>query len=151
MCRSSNEPGGPRRCPAHARAKLAAAIAEVDDLERREIKLYRQASKYAADLIAPAARASSCFAAPTRHVDQLREMASEGELDVTDYRDAYRDMLVARRSRHSTRTNQRAALDEVDVRRSQAQISLEKAGLPPAEAAQHLDTIDRETGFAPPF
>lgn len=35
MCRSSREPGGPRRCPAHGRAQLEASLAAVEACERR--------------------------------------------------------------------------------------------------------------------
>lgn len=41
MCRSSNEPGGPRRCPSHGRAKVRGAIAEVVALADHEANIAR--------------------------------------------------------------------------------------------------------------
>ena len=41
MCRSSREPGGPRRCPAHGRAQLEASLAAVEACERRLGELER--------------------------------------------------------------------------------------------------------------
>ncbi len=41
MCRSSTEPGGPRRCPSHGRAKIREAIAEVTTLAQREAGIAR--------------------------------------------------------------------------------------------------------------
>ena len=73
MCRSSTEPGGPRRCPSHAHAKLADALAEVLALEERELQLYREASQYASDLMGPSSRAHSWYRQAEREVEQMRE------------------------------------------------------------------------------
>jgi len=41
MCRSATDPGGPRRCPSHGRAKLSRASAEVAALAARAAGIAR--------------------------------------------------------------------------------------------------------------
>lgn len=41
MCRSSSEPGGPRRCPSHGRTKLRESLVEVGALVEREAGIAR--------------------------------------------------------------------------------------------------------------
>ncbi len=41
MCRSAREPGGPRRCPSHGRAKIRAAITEVTTLVEHQVGIAR--------------------------------------------------------------------------------------------------------------
>jgi hypothetical protein len=41
MCRSSREPGGPRRCPSHGRAKIRETVAQISALEERQAGLAR--------------------------------------------------------------------------------------------------------------
>ncbi len=152
MCRSSNQPGGPRRCPSHAHRKFADALAEVLALELRELELYREASKYAADLMVPSSRASYWYRQAVQDVEQMRdEYGERSDIDIEDYREAYRDMLAAKRASDQTHAEARQALDSLKGRREEATQALASAGLCGDEAERMLDGIDRDTALAPPF
>jgi hypothetical protein len=154
MCRSSAEPGGPRRCPAHARARLAASTAAVAELELREAALYRAASVDAIAATTLSYRANSGLREAHERVGDLRrQWITEGdrELIVSDYRQAYRDLLTARHRSDVARQPAQEALALLDDRRGHAHVALKEAGLSSEEADAYLDAIDRETGYAPPF
>lgn len=152
MCRSSNEPGGPRRCPSHAQAKFADALADVLALELRELELYREASKYAADLMGPSSRAHYWYRQAEADVEQLREEHGErSDIHLEDYREAYRELIAAKRAAEQTQTEERQALDALKGRRAEATHALVDVGLCGDEAERMLDGIDRDTALAPPF
>lgn len=152
MCRSSNEPGGPRRCPSHAHAKFADALAEVLALEARELQLYREASQYAADLMGPSSRAHYWYRQAEREVEQLRdEYGDRSDIHLEDYRQAYREFIAAKRAAEQTQAEQRQALDALKQRRATATDALLGAGVCGDEAERMLDGIDRDTTLAPPF
>lgn len=152
MCRSANEPGGPRRCPSHAHAKFTAALAEVLALEARELQLYREASQYASDLMGPSSRAHYWYRQAEREVEQMRDDYGErSDIHLEDYREAYRDLIAAKRASEQTQTEQRQALDALKNRRAEATDALLDVGLCGDEAERMLDGIDRDTALAPPF
>ena len=77
MCRSRNESGGPRRCPAHARTPLRSALTEVAELERFERTLFREACVRAAEAIQRSSRDSTELRECTEVVQALRWEAAE--------------------------------------------------------------------------
>lgn len=152
MCRSSNEPGGPRRCPSHAHAKFADALAEVLALEARELELYREASQYASDLMGPSSRAHYWYRQAEREVAQMREeYGDRSDIHLEDYRQAYQEFIAAKRAAEQTQTEQRQALDALKQRRAAATDALLGVGVCGDEAERLLDGIDRDTALAPPF
>ena len=152
MCRSANEPGGPSRCPSHAHTKFADALAEVLALEARELQLYREASQYASDLMGPSSRALYWYRQAEREVEQMRdEYGERSEIHLEDYREAYRDLIAAKRASEQTQAEQRQALDALKHRRAEATDALLDVGLCGDEAERMLDGIDRDTALAPPF
>ena len=152
MCRSSNEPGGPRRCPSHAHARFADALAEVLALERRELELYREASKHAADLMVPTSRAHRWYRDVNRDVEQMRaEYGDRSDFDTGGYREAYRDMLAAKREADRSALAERQALELVQRRRRSATEVLQTAGICSEEADRVITAIDRDTALEPPF
>ena len=152
MCRSRNEPGGPRRCPSHAHAKFADALAEVLALEERELQLYREASQYAADLMGPSSRAHSWYRQAEREVEQMRQdYGDSGEIQLHDYRQAYQDLIAAKRAAEQTQAEQRQALHALQQHRTTTTEALTDAGMCGDETARILDGIDRDTALAPPF
>lgn len=148
MCRSNREPGGPRRCPSHGRARFADALAEVRFLELRELELYREASKCVADLAAPAQQAQAWYRQAVQEVNHLRDDAAERDIDTHHYRQAYREMRAAQRAAAQTRDREQEARNTLDERRAAATCLLSAAGL---DAQPVLDSIDIETTLAPPF
>ena len=152
MCRSANEPSGPRRCPSHAYAKYSRARAEVLALEIRELELYREISQLAADLIGPSASAHRCYREAVQQVEQLRaEYNASGDIPLEDYREAYREMLSAKEKVDRISAVERQALDVVEQRRGTATEALSAVGICAEEADRVLTGIDRETTLAPPF
>jgi len=152
VCRSSSEKGGPRRCPSHAHAKFANALAEVLALELRELELYREASKFAADLMGPTSSAHHWYRQAEREVRQMRdEYGDRPDISLEDYREAYRGMLDAKRRADETAAAERQALDVVEERRRSATEALNATGVCTEEADRVLTGIDRDTALAPPF
>lgn len=154
MCRSSGEPGGPRRCPAHARSRLVTSIAAVEELELREAALYRAASVAATVATQHSHHVTQRLHSAKSAVKDLREWAAEdgpNDAIIDEYREAYRDFLNARRAHDAAQEPTQEALSLLAHRRGQAQVALEKIGLTPADATNYLNAIDRKTGFTPPF
>ncbi len=151
MCRSRHEQGGPARCPSHARAKLAAALAEVLALEAREVELYRQASQQVADLVAPAEQAQAWYRQARREVEDLRVRNGEDGVDAGHYRQAYRDLVESKRAAEQVRAAQRPARELLDRRRRVAVEALTLAGVSGDDAQRALDGIDVDTELCPPF
>ncbi len=80
-------------------------------LETRELKLYREASKYAADSMGPSSRAHYWYRQAEREVEQMRDEHRErSDIHLADYREAYRDLIAAKRAAEQTRAEQRHAL-----------------------------------------
>ena len=152
MCRSREEPGGPARCPSHARARFAAALADVLALEAREVELYRQASARAAELAGPVDRAQAWYRQAQREVEDLRRLNSQsGVVDVDRYRQAYRELLSAKRDADQARLAQRPAHDLLERRRSEAVAALRAAGVDGPSVDRILADIDIDTTLDPPF
>jgi hypothetical protein len=151
VCRSRHEPGGPARCPSHARARFADALAEVLALEARELELYRQASARVADLVGPVDRAQAWYRQAQRTVEDLRMLNAENDIDPAQYRQAYRDMRSAQREADKARQAHRPARDLLERRRREAVAALSAAGLNEPSAERILDHIDIDTTLQPPF
>jgi hypothetical protein len=152
MCRSASEKGGPRKCPSHAHKRFAHALAEVLALELAELEAYREASKYAADLMGPTSSAHRWYQEAEREARQMRdEYGDRVDITIEDYRDAYREMLEARKKADATYAAERQALEVVKARRLIATEALNAAGICDEEADRVLTGIDRETALAPPF
>jgi hypothetical protein len=151
VCRSRHEPGGPARCPSHARARFADALAEVLALEARELELYRQASARVADLVGPVEQAQAWYRQAQRTVEDLRMLNAENDIDPAQYRQAYRDMRSAQREADKARQAHRPARDLLERRRREAVAALSAAGLNEPSAERILDDIDIDTTLQPPF
>jgi hypothetical protein len=116
------------------------------------LELYREASKHAADLMVPTAQAHRWYRDANRDVEQMRaEYGDRSELDTRGYRDAYRDMLAAKREADRSAVAERQALEVVQRRRRSATEVLQTAGICHEEAARVLTAIDRDTALDPPF
>lgn len=154
MCKSAAEPGGPRRCAGDVRAKLAASVAAVDALETQYEILFRAACELAVVTGAQRHRALSRSRHAAGRRDELRdeiyEYGGKGAA-LAEYRDVYRDLLVANREADATAAPAKAALAHLDARRAQALSALQSSGLSAGEANAQLDRIERDTAFAPPF
>ena len=116
------------------------------------LELYREASKFAADLMGPSSSAHRWYQQAERDVRDMRdEYGERSEVSLADYREAYREMLEARKKAAETYAAERKALDVVDERRRRATEALNAAGICAEEADRVLTGIDRDTALAPPF
>jgi len=121
-------------------------------LEERELQLYREASQYASDLMGPSSRAHSWYRQAEREVEQMREQYGHREdIHLEDYREAYQDLIAAKRAAEQTQTEQRQALEALRQQRAATTDALAEAGVCGDETARILDGIDRDTALAPPF
>lgn len=154
MCKSAAEPGGPRRCAGDVRAKLAASITTVETLTSHHEILFRAACESAVTAGQQRHRALSRSRQAAGRRNELREEIYEyggHGAALSEYRDAYRELLVADREVHATAAPAKAALAVLDQRRAAACAALQASGLSAAEANAQLDHIERDSTFAPPF
>lgn len=154
MCKSAAEAGGPRRCAGDVRAKLSASVAAVESLETQHEALFRAACEAAVTTGQQRHRALSRRRAAAGRRDQLRDEIYEYGGDgsaLSEYRDAYRELLAANRDADVTAAPAKAALAVLDRHRAAAGAALRAGGLSAAEADAQLDLIERDTAFAPPF
>ena len=141
--------GGPRRCPAHARAQLQRSLGEVEELERREA-LLRDAIAVAMDTTARSHGAACEVDALGRELDRVAAHLDE-DPESAEYW-LLREELAAARDRVAVLDSQaREAVQELGRRRREAVQVLVGVGVSAAVAGEHLDSVERETGFAPPF
>lgn len=150
MCRSQGERGGPRRCPAHARAQLQKSIAAVEELEKRETQL-QAALAVAVAAVQRSHRASQRLAMLEDAVGVL-ERAAEDEIDDDpEYLGLREDVEAARSEWNRARPVSAAALAAVDRSRAEVAEVLVAGGMSGEQAAAHLDGVERASGFRPPF
>ncbi|MDA0250714.1 MAG: hypothetical protein O2892_07645 [Actinomycetota bacterium] len=150
MCRSQGEPHGPKRCPAHARIQLEKSLAAVNELEEREAR-YRAALSAAIDSTQQSHRAVEQLNSLDRAVRALEASIEDDPEDDAEYLRVRQEASVARRHHDAVRPAASSALVTLHRRREQATAALVAVGVSAAEAAEHLDDIEVETGFAPPF
>lgn len=150
MCRSRHEVGGPRRCPAHARAQLGRSIAVVEQLEAREA-LFRAAIADAMDKTSRSYAASRTLNNLERDMDRIVNRTEDDPEEDPEYFLVREELSAARRRYAEARPPATRALAELNRRRQEASAALVGAGVAAGVAQEHLDSIERETGFAPPF
>jgi chromosome segregation ATPase len=150
MCRSQGEPHGPKRCPAHARIQLEKSIAAVGDLEAREAQ-FRAALAVAIETTQETHKAVERLNSLERELNGLEHATEDDPEDDAEYLELRREVHCARRHHDAVRPASRAALSELQRRREQAAQALVGVGVTAAAAGEHLDDIEVETGFAPPF
>lgn len=150
MCRSQGEPHGPKRCPAHARIQLEKSVAVVKELEAREAQ-FRAALAVAMAKTQDTHRAVEHLKSLERELHNLEASLEDDPEDNPDYLALHQEIQVARRRHDAARPASSSALSVLDQRRRQAAEALATAGVSAAAAGQHLNDIEVETGFAPPF
>lgn len=150
MCRSQGEPHGPKRCPAHARIQLEKSIAAVEELEEREAQ-FRAALAVALEETQQTHRAVERLNSLERSLRALESTLEDDPEEDPEYVRLRRAIHSARRHHDAVRPASSAALSVLRRRREQAAGALVAAGVSAAEAGEHLDDIEVETGFAPPF
>lgn len=150
MCRGHGEPGGPKRCPAHARLQLEKSIAAVEELEARE-EQFRAALAVALDMTQRSHSAAERLSR-LEHAVRAREAELEDDPeDDPEYLELQRALSDARRHHDAVRPGSTAALSVLRRRREQAAAALRAVGVNAAATTEHLDDIEVNAGFAPPF
>ncbi len=150
MCRSRQEVGGPRRCPAHARAQLGRSIAQVEELEQREA-LFRAAIAEAMERTRRSYSASRTLDQIERDLDRIAARLEDDPEEDPEYCLRREELAEARARYEEVRPPAQRAVAELEQRRQEAAAALVGAGVGAGVAQEHLDSIERETGFAPPF
>ena len=144
MCRSQGEPHGPKRCPAHARIQLEKSITAVEELEERE-------AQFRAALAVALEKTQQTHSAVERALSALENSIEDDPEEDPDYVRLRHAVHSARRHHDAVRPASSPALSVLNRRREQAADALAAAGVSAAAAGEHLDDIEVETGFAPPF
>jgi hypothetical protein len=150
MCRSRHEVGGPRRCPAHARAQLGRSIALVEELEAREA-VFRAAIAEAMDKTGRSYSASRDLENLERELDRIVARIEDDPEEDPEYCLVREELAEARQRYAAARTPAARAVADLKQRRQEASAALVGAGVAAGIAQEHLDSIERDTGFAPPF
>lgn len=150
MCRSRFEPGGPSRCPAHARAQLGRSTAVVEELERREA-LFRAALAEAMDKTGRSYSAGQQLEHLERDLERVSARLEDDPEEDPEYCLLREEVAEARVRYAAARPPAAQAVTELHDRRQEAAQALVGAGVAAGVAQDHLDAIERETGFAPPF
>ena len=150
MCRSQGEPHGPKRCPAHARIQLEKSIAAVEELEHREAQ-FRAALALALDTTQQTHTAAQRLNSLERALGAVTASIEDDPEDDPEYVRLRQAVRSARRHHDAVRPASSSALSVLRSRREQATEALVAAGVNATDAVEHLDDIEVETGFAPPF
>ena len=150
MCRSQGEPHGPKRCPAHARIQLEKSITAVEELEEREAQ-FRAALAVALEKTQQTHSAVERLNSLERALSALENSIEDDPEEDPDYVRLRHAVHSARRHHDAVRPASSTALSVLNRRREQAADALAAAGVSAAAAGEHLDDIEVETGFAPPF
>lgn len=181
MCRSSREPGGPRRCSGDTRARLTALGTQVAELERVEKALTDALDDAAEGLrthngartaaVEAAARGEAQFKAACHEAQMLQRPHAEairlqrdaaedlkqlrGEdgpgEDSAEYHEAQQRLQAADAQVRATRADLRVMHSRLDQSREIAWSGLVSAGATATEAVERLESLEVETGFSPPF
>jgi DNA repair exonuclease SbcCD ATPase subunit len=150
MCRSQGEPNGPKRCPAHARIQLEKSIAAVEELEEREAQ-FRAALAVALEKSQQTHVAVERLNSLERALRSLEASIEDDPEEDPEYVQLRQAVHRARRHHDAVRPDSSAALSVLHRRREQAAEALVAAGVSATEAGAHLDDIEVDSGFAPPF
>jgi hypothetical protein len=100
----------------------------------------------------PTSQARRWYRDANRDVEQMRaEYGDRSDFDTRGYREAYRDMLAAKREADRSAVAEHQALELVRRRRRSATEVLQTAGICHEEADRVITAIDRDTQLEPPF